>query len=84
MVLSHDALAIRVPSGENATEVTLSSCPFKAFSVMPRAVSQIRTVWQLYAVFAGLGVAMAAALYEPATAVIVSWFDPARRPNRHR
>jgi predicted MFS family arabinose efflux permease len=39
----------------------------------------VRTVWQLYAVFVGLGVAMAAALYEPATAVIVSWFDPARR-----
>jgi MFS family permease len=44
------------------------------------ACSQVRTVWQLYAVFAGLGVAMAAALYEPATAVIVSWFDRSRRP----
>jgi MFS family permease len=43
------------------------------------ACSQVRTVWQLYAAFAGLGVAMAMALYEPATAVIVSWFDPARR-----
>jgi MFS family permease len=43
------------------------------------AWSQVRTVWQLYAVFAGLGVAMAMALYEPATAVIVSWFDPDRR-----
>jgi predicted MFS family arabinose efflux permease len=44
------------------------------------AWSQIHTVWQLYAVFAGLGAAMSMALYEPATAVIVSWFDPARRP----
>jgi MFS family permease len=45
------------------------------------AWSQVQTVWQLYAVFAGLGVAMAMALYEAATAVIVSWFDPARRAN---
>jgi MFS family permease len=43
------------------------------------ACSQVRAVWQLYAVFVGLGVAIAMALYEPATAVIVSWFDPARR-----
>jgi MFS family permease len=43
------------------------------------AWSQVRTAWQLYVVFAGLGVAMAMALYEAATAVIVSWFDPARR-----
>jgi MFS family permease len=45
------------------------------------AWSQVQTVWQLYAVFAGLGIAMAMALYEAATAVIVSWFDPARRAN---
>ncbi|GIE54438.1 MFS transporter [Amorphoplanes nipponensis] len=44
------------------------------------AWSRVHAVWQLYAVFAGLGVTMAMALYEPATAVIVSWFDPARRP----
>jgi MFS family permease len=44
------------------------------------AWSQIHTVWQLYAVFIGLGAAMSMALYEPATAVIVSWFDAARRP----
>jgi MFS family permease len=43
------------------------------------AWSRVQTVWQLYVVFAGLGVAMAMALYEAATAVIVSWFDPARR-----
>jgi MFS family permease len=41
--------------------------------------SQVTAVWQLYPVFAGLGVAMAMALYEPATAVLVSWFDAARR-----
>ncbi len=36
-------------------------------------------MWQLYPVFAGLGVAMAMALYDAATAVVVSWFDPQRR-----
>jgi MFS family permease len=45
------------------------------------AWSQVQAGWQLYAVFAGLGVAMAMALYEAATAVIVAWFDPARRAN---
>ncbi|MGI5175336.1 MFS transporter [Dactylosporangium sp. CA-152071] len=43
------------------------------------AWSQVQALWQLYAVFAALGAAMAMALYEPATAVIVAWFDPARR-----
>jgi MFS family permease len=42
--------------------------------------SQVHQLWQLYLVFAGLGVAMATALYDPATAVIVSWFDPQHRP----
>ena len=41
--------------------------------------SQVQALWQLYAVFAALGTAMAMALYEPATAVIVAWFDPDRR-----
>ncbi|GAA2339508.1 MFS transporter [Dactylosporangium salmoneum] len=44
------------------------------------AWSRIEAVWQLYAVFAALGVAMAMALYDAATAVIVSWFDTDRRP----
>ncbi|BCJ46072.1 MFS transporter [Actinoplanes ianthinogenes] len=44
------------------------------------AWSRVQAVWQLYPIFAGLGVAMAMALYEPATAVLVSWFDTARRP----
>jgi predicted MFS family arabinose efflux permease len=43
------------------------------------AWSQVQAVWQLYPVFAGLGVAMAMALYEPATAVLVAWFDASRR-----
>jgi len=44
------------------------------------AWSRTDAVWQLYAVFVGLGAAMAMVLYEPATAVIVSWFEPAARP----
>ncbi|WP_433618450.1 MFS transporter [Dactylosporangium sp. CA-139114] len=44
------------------------------------AWSRVETVWQLYAVFAALGVAMAMALYDAATAVIVSWFDTEQRP----
>ncbi|GAA0458709.1 putative transporter, MFS family protein [Actinoplanes capillaceus] len=44
------------------------------------AWAHARTVWHLYLIFAGLGVAMAMALYEAATAVLVSWFDAARRP----
>ncbi|WP_229074874.1 MFS transporter [Actinoplanes sp. DH11] len=44
------------------------------------AWSQARTVWQLYLIFAGLGVAKAMALYEAATPVLVSWFDADRRP----
>jgi len=43
------------------------------------AWSQVHAVWQLYLVFAGLGAAMAVALYDAATAVIVSWFGPDER-----
>ncbi|GIJ63339.1 MFS transporter [Virgisporangium aurantiacum] len=41
--------------------------------------SQVQQVWQLYAVLFGIGVTGAMVLYEPAFAVVVSWFDPARR-----
>lgn len=44
------------------------------------AWSRVHSAGQLYLVFAVLGVAMAMALYDSATAVIVSWFDPGRRP----
>ncbi|MFF5225093.1 MFS transporter [Dactylosporangium sp. NPDC000521] len=50
-----------------------------AGALLLAAWSQVQALWQLYAVFAALGAAMAMALYEPATAVIVAWFDPARR-----
>ncbi|MEV4483133.1 MFS transporter [Micromonospora coxensis] len=44
------------------------------------AWSQVHTVGQLYAVMVGIGITGAMVLYEPAFAVIVSWFTPDRRP----
>ncbi|WP_336212361.1 MFS transporter [Nonomuraea sp. LPB2021202275-12-8] len=43
------------------------------------AWSQVQSVLQLYLVCAALGVASAMVLYEAAFAVIVAWFDAARR-----
>jgi len=43
------------------------------------AWSRIRTVTELYAVLIGIGLTAAMVLYEPAFAVVVSWFDPQRR-----
>ncbi|MEH1122889.1 MFS transporter [Micromonospora sp. CPCC 206061] len=43
------------------------------------AWSQVRSVAQLYAVLAGIGITAAMVLYEPALAVVVSWFEPDRR-----
>ena len=42
--------------------------------------SQVRTLPQLYLVFTGIGLACAAVLYEPAYAVINTWFRRDRRP----
>ncbi|GAA1039818.1 hypothetical protein GCM10009557_59480 [Virgisporangium ochraceum] len=44
------------------------------------AWSQVQQAWQLYAVLIGIGVTGAMVLYEPAFAVVVSWFDSVRRP----
>ncbi|MBX7267158.1 MFS transporter [Micromonospora sp. Llam7] len=44
------------------------------------AWSQVQTIGQLYAVMTGIGITGAMVLYEPAFAVIVSWFTPDRRP----
>jgi MFS family permease len=46
-----------------------------AASVLVVGWSQVGAVWQLYAVWIGIGVASAAVLYEAAFAVIVSWFE---------
>ncbi|MET7468151.1 MFS transporter [Micromonospora sp. NPDC005686] len=44
------------------------------------AWSQVRTIGQLYVVMVGIGVTGAMVLYEPAFAVVISWFTPDRRP----
>jgi MFS family permease len=44
------------------------------------AWSQVQAIGQLYAVMIGIGITGAMVLYEPAFAVIVSWFTPDRRP----
>ncbi|WBB90818.1 MFS transporter [Verrucosispora sp. WMMC514] len=49
-------------------------------TVLLIAWSQVQTTAQLYAVMIGIGVAGALVLYEPAFAVIVSWFTADRRP----
>ncbi|TMR20246.1 MFS transporter [Nonomuraea turkmeniaca] len=47
------------------------------------AWSRVESLWQLYAVFAAMGIACAMVLYESAFAVIVSWFDgPTREGGR--
>ncbi|MFG1684275.1 MFS transporter [Nonomuraea sp. NPDC049269] len=47
------------------------------------AWSRVESLWQLYAVFAAMGIACAMVLYESAFAVIVSWFDgPTRERGR--
>jgi MFS family permease len=43
------------------------------------AWSQVQTIAQLYVVLVGVGVASAMVLYEPALAVVVSWFPPELR-----
>jgi predicted MFS family arabinose efflux permease len=43
------------------------------------AWANVGTLWQLYVVQVGIGVATAASLYEAAMAVVVSWFDARRR-----
>lgn len=43
------------------------------------AWSRVATVVELYLVFAGIGLAMAAALYEPAFIVITKWFTAGRQ-----
>jgi predicted MFS family arabinose efflux permease len=51
-----------------------------AGTVLMVVFSRIDTVAGLYLVWAGIGATGALVLYEPAFAVVVSWFDAARRP----
>jgi MFS family permease len=57
----------------------LMSAGSVAAAVLVAAWSQVRTVTQLYAVLIGIGICAAMVLYEPALAVVVSWFEPQRR-----
>ncbi len=50
-----------------------------AATALVLAWSRVHTVAQLYAVLIGIGMCAAMVLYEPALAVVVSWFDPERR-----
>jgi MFS family permease len=55
--------------------MTLGSC---LACVLTFAWAQVESVTALYAVWFGLGLAMAATLYEPAFAAVVSWFRHGR------
>lgn len=57
----------------------LMACGSVLGAVSVLAWSQARTVPQLYLAFVGIGLASAAVLYEPAFAVINTWFDRDRR-----
>src|SRR2546429_4784028 len=56
--------------------MTTGSCAATALVV---AWSQVHGIVQLYLVQVGIGVTTAMVLYEPALAVVVSWFDARRR-----
>ena len=43
-------------------------------SLLLVAWSQVQSLWALYLVLAGIGAAMAAVLYEPAFAIVATWF----------
>lgn len=48
-------------------------------AILLTAWSQVHTLWQLYLVLVGIGIASAASLYEAAFAVIIAWHAPRRR-----
>ena len=55
--------------------MTAGSCLATALMVI---WSRIDSLWALYAVWCGLGFAMAAILYEPAFVAVIQWFDRGR------
>jgi len=48
-------------------------------TVLVAGWSQVHSLVALYAILIGIGITAAMVLYEPAFAVVVSWFEPARR-----
>ncbi|MBQ1041699.1 MULTISPECIES: MFS transporter [unclassified Micromonospora] len=59
---------------------TLMTAGSIAATALLIAWSQVRTIGQLYVVMVGIGITGAMVLYEPAFAVVISWFTPDRRP----
>lgn len=57
----------------------LMTCGSLTSAALLAVWSQVHTIWQLYAVMIGIGATGAMVLYEPAFAIIVSWFTPERR-----
>lgn len=58
---------------------TLMTAGSIAGALLLVAWSQVHSLWQLYAVQIGIGVATAACLYEAAFAVIIAWHTPRQR-----
>lgn len=56
--------------------MTIGSC---AATLLVVAWAQVDTLWAFYTVWAGLGVTMAAIFYEPAFAVVTTWFVQQRQ-----
>src|SRR3954453_9781782 len=56
----------------------LMTAGWVAATVLVLALSQVRTLAELYVVWALIGVVMSAVLYEPAFAVVTAWFERRR------
>jgi MFS family permease len=56
----------------------LMTCGAVAAASLVVAWSQVTALWQLYLVFAGLGVAMSTLLYTAVFTVVTKWFDRSR------
>ena len=59
---------------------TLAASETTAYGVL--AWAQVSDLAVFYAIWVGIGLTMAAVLYEPAFAVIASWYRDARERNR--
>ncbi len=76
------AAATAIPAGrwlDRHGGRALMTCGSALGALAVVAWSQVQDVWQLYAVFAVIGVAGTASLYEAAFPVVIATTDPARR-----
>lgn len=73
--------AMAIPVGfwldRNGTRL-LMTVGITAATILTIAWSQVQSVWAFYGIWVGLGVCMAATLYEPAFAVLAQWFKRQR------